>query len=74
MWKTIMPADPLGAVAIHRLLITPDARAYAYSLERQLSELYVVSGIETRRALPDRFRDWIARVFGRGNSAGLALL
>jgi Tol biopolymer transport system component len=74
MWKTIMPADPLGAVAIHRLLITPDARAYAYSLERQLSELYVVSGIETRRALPDRFRDWIARLFGRGNSAGLALL
>ena len=74
MWKTIVPADPVGAVALHRLVITPDAHAYAYSLERQLSELYVVSGVGRTRSLSDRVRDWLSRLLGRGSSAGLALL
>jgi hypothetical protein len=74
LWKTITPADPIGAIAMHRLVITPDERAYAYSLERQLSELYVVSGVGRTRSLSDRVRTWLARMFGRGSSAGLALL
>ena len=74
MWKTITPPDPVGAVALHRLVITRDARAYAYSLERQLSELYIVSGVGRTRSLSDRVHDWLAQLFGLGSSAGLALL
>ena len=46
LWKTLTPADLVGAVAIHRLIVTPDAATYAYTLERQLSDLYVVAGLE----------------------------
>jgi eukaryotic-like serine/threonine-protein kinase len=42
--KTLAPDDLGGAIAIHRLVLTPAADAYAYTLERQLSDLYVAVG------------------------------
>jgi hypothetical protein len=41
---TLAPDDPAGAIAIHRLVITPAATAYGYTLERQVSDLYVSTG------------------------------
>jgi serine/threonine protein kinase len=41
---TLAPADVAGAVAIHRLVMTAGGEGYAYTLERQLSELYVATG------------------------------
>jgi eukaryotic-like serine/threonine-protein kinase len=42
--KTLAPADLGGAIAIHRLIMTPKGDGYAYTLERQLSDLYVATG------------------------------
>lgn len=39
--RTLAPDDLAGAIAIHRLVMTSDGAAYAYTLERQLSDLYV---------------------------------
>ena len=44
--RRILPADPAGVVAIGRVVLTPDARAYAYSYNRMIEELYVVDGLE----------------------------
>ena len=43
---TILPADPVGIPGIQGLLMTPDARAYAYNVTRKLSELYLVEGLK----------------------------
>jgi hypothetical protein len=45
-WKTFMPADRAGVVAILGARITPDERSYAYTYARRLSELYVISGLK----------------------------
>ncbi len=45
LWKEIMPADPAGA-AFGNIRITPDGKAYAYSLGRTLSQLYLVDGLK----------------------------
>jgi hypothetical protein len=42
--KTLAPNDRAGVIAIHRLVMTPTIDAYAYTLERQLSDLYVATG------------------------------
>jgi hypothetical protein len=42
----LAPDDLAGAVAIHRLVMTSDGGAYAYTLERQLSDLYVAAGFQ----------------------------
>jgi hypothetical protein len=42
--KTLAPDDRAGAIAIHRLVMTRTADAYAYTLERQLSDVYVATG------------------------------
>jgi hypothetical protein len=41
----VLPADPVGIPGIQGLQITPDARAYTYSVTRKLSELYLVEGL-----------------------------
>jgi hypothetical protein len=41
-WKTIAPVDRSGLVSISRIVMTPDARSYAYSYERILTSLEVV--------------------------------
>jgi Tol biopolymer transport system component len=46
LWKELIPADPAGVVAIHEVLITPDASAYAYGYVRWLSDLYLVEGLQ----------------------------
>jgi eukaryotic-like serine/threonine-protein kinase len=42
--KTIAPHDLAGAIGVHRLVMTPGGGGYAYTLERQLSDLYVATG------------------------------
>jgi Tol biopolymer transport system component len=44
-WKTIAPADPSGLVQIDTLVLTPNARSYAYSYERILTELEIAEGL-----------------------------
>ena len=45
-WKQIIPADPAGAQRIPSLRFSADGKAYAYSLGRFLSDLYVVDGLK----------------------------
>jgi Tol biopolymer transport system component len=44
LFKELMPSDPSGVTGIENLRFTPDAKSYAYSYERVLSTLYIVSG------------------------------
>jgi Tol biopolymer transport system component len=43
--STLSPPDPAGAMQILRIVMTPDARAYAYTFIRALSSLYIVDGL-----------------------------
>ncbi|MFY9552784.1 MAG: WD40 repeat domain-containing serine/threonine protein kinase [Thermoanaerobaculia bacterium] len=45
LWKTVAPADRSGLVAIDGIVMTPDARSYAYCYERILTSLQVVEGL-----------------------------
>jgi hypothetical protein len=42
----LKPDDPGGVVGIVPVRITPDGRSYAYSYNRALSDLYLVSGVK----------------------------
>jgi eukaryotic-like serine/threonine-protein kinase len=44
-WKTIAPADRTGLIVIDEIVITPDARSYAWSYERILTSLEVMEGL-----------------------------
>jgi hypothetical protein len=44
--KELMPADPAGVFYIRTVVLTPDAKSYAYSYRRVLSELYIVDGLK----------------------------
>jgi eukaryotic-like serine/threonine-protein kinase len=44
-WKELKPADPVG-VQIYDVVVTPDGSAYAYSFQRDISTLYMVSGLK----------------------------
>jgi len=43
--RHLAPADPVGAGGIGRIVVTPDARSWAYTVVRRMSELYVVEGL-----------------------------
>jgi DNA-binding winged helix-turn-helix (wHTH) protein len=43
--RRLVVADPVGAAGIARILLTPDAHAWAYAFLRRLSELYVVEEV-----------------------------
>jgi Tol biopolymer transport system component len=43
-WKTIAPQDPSG-ITLADLMITPDGKSYAYNCTRQLSDLFLVTGV-----------------------------
>ena len=43
--RDVRPADPSGTSKILNLHLTPDARYFAYTLERSFSELYLVDGL-----------------------------
>ncbi len=44
-FKEIVPADPAGAQSIPYIKFSADGKSYAYSMGRQLSDLYVVDGL-----------------------------
>ena len=44
-WRTLLPADPAGVRSIGNIHVTPDGASYAYTYNRLLSELYLVSGL-----------------------------
>jgi Tol biopolymer transport system component len=44
-WKTFVPADPAGVIAVGPVLLSADGKAYVYSYRRLLDDLYVVSGL-----------------------------
>ena len=45
LWKTIAPADRSGLVGISNIVMTPDARSYAYSYFRILTNLEMAEGL-----------------------------
>ncbi len=46
LWKELAPPDLSGVVAVGSILMTPDARAYAYGYNSAVtSDLYVVEGL-----------------------------
>jgi Tol biopolymer transport system component len=45
VWKEIGPADQAGYLTVRSLSTAPDADAYAYTLSRGHSELYVIEGL-----------------------------
>ena len=45
-WKEITPADPAGVQSIPVVKFSADGKAYAYSVGRLLSDLYVVDGLK----------------------------
>jgi Tol biopolymer transport system component len=46
LWKELMPVDPGGVERISNVVVTPDAKSYAYTFSRLLSDLFVVEGVE----------------------------
>jgi eukaryotic-like serine/threonine-protein kinase len=46
LFKEIIPADPSGVGGIGPIHITPDGKAYVYSLYRDISDLYLVQGLK----------------------------
>jgi Tol biopolymer transport system component len=44
--RTLSPKDPAGLVFVGRIVVSPDARSYAYSYYRMNSVLYVISGLK----------------------------
>jgi eukaryotic-like serine/threonine-protein kinase len=45
-WRDLVPADRAGVYVANIFDITPDARWYAYSYVRDLSDLYLVDGLQ----------------------------
>lgn len=45
-WKRITPADPSGVQNITTVKFSADGKAYAYSIDRILSDLFVVDGLK----------------------------
>jgi hypothetical protein len=45
LWKTIAPTDRSGLVSIDHIVMTPDARSYAYSYMRILTSLELAEGL-----------------------------
>ncbi len=43
--RTLLPPDPSGVTSILRIVMTPDARSYAYTYVRAISALYLLAGI-----------------------------
>jgi dipeptidyl aminopeptidase/acylaminoacyl peptidase len=46
LWKELAPSDRTGVFRISKIVMTSDARAYAYSFTRLLTTLYVASGLQ----------------------------
>ncbi|MEO8432131.1 MAG: protein kinase [Acidobacteriota bacterium] len=46
VWKDLLPVDPAGVERISNVLVTPNAKSYAYCYARLLSDLFVVEGLK----------------------------
>jgi Tol biopolymer transport system component len=46
LWKEVGPADLAGVRAVTSIVLTPDARFYAYTYSSRLSNLYLVEGLQ----------------------------
>jgi Tol biopolymer transport system component len=46
LWKELVPADSAGVTEVASVIPTSDGRSYVYSYIRQLSDLYLVEGVE----------------------------
>jgi len=44
-WKEIVPTDVAGALGHNYMSINPDGDAYAYSIERMMTDLFIVDGL-----------------------------
>ncbi len=44
--RELAPADAAGLIGVFPVALSPDAKAYAYSYRRTLSEMYVVEGLK----------------------------
>ncbi|MCA1616662.1 MAG: hypothetical protein LC800_21745, partial [Acidobacteria bacterium] len=45
-WKQLMPTESAGVHEILRVLLTPHSEGYAYTYTRDLSDLYMVTGLK----------------------------
>jgi hypothetical protein len=45
LWKEIQFADPAGVTSIYALQISRDEKSYFYTVQRKMSDLYVVEGL-----------------------------
>jgi Tol biopolymer transport system component len=45
-WRELAPADPAGVTGVTTVILTADARSYAYTYVRRLSNLYLVEGLK----------------------------
>lgn len=45
LWRELLPSDGSGVYSINMFDVTPDARWYAYSYVRDLSDVYLVDGL-----------------------------
>ena len=45
LWKELAPADRTGLILVGGVIVTPDAKAYAYYYETTLSDLYLAQGL-----------------------------
>jgi hypothetical protein len=44
-WLELMPADAAGISRIPSIVLTPDGKSYAYNIQRDLSDLYLIRGL-----------------------------
>jgi hypothetical protein len=42
---TLAPSDTAGVTAVINVRMTPDGKTYAYSFDRELSDLFQVEGV-----------------------------
>ncbi|HEX8289188.1 MAG TPA: BTAD domain-containing putative transcriptional regulator [Pyrinomonadaceae bacterium] len=45
-WIRLMPQDKTGVHEILRILLTPDGKSYVYSFTRDLSDLFLIEGLQ----------------------------
>jgi hypothetical protein len=60
LWKELAPPDTTG-MALRAVVMTPDAKYYAYSCQQYLATLYLVENLESWRR-----PTVLSRLFGRG--------
>ena len=46
LWKTLAPADWVGVFSIWSVQISADEQSYCYSYGRNISDLYLVEGLQ----------------------------